>query len=174
MIRTNRTLAAALAAALMAGAAPAAAQVNPREPDPSVWLRQVYDHYRRAETAANKLHGPTDMDIVGARASRSLAALFRRENDCTRRSHEICALDWDFIIDGQDWELAKVKVGAPVVAGDRATVTVSFTNFGTPSVNVYAFVREDGAWRVDDIETRSGRDAPIRIAKLLKDYDYRQ
>ncbi len=46
---SNWALAAALAGGLIGGAAPAQAQVNMREPDPAVWLRQVYDLYQRAE-----------------------------------------------------------------------------------------------------------------------------
>jgi hypothetical protein len=31
---------------------------------------------------------------------------------------------------------------------------------------------EDGLWKVDDIEAKQGAEAPIRIAKLLRDFDY--
>ena len=160
-----------LAVALIASVAPAVAQVNPREPDPAVWLRQIYDSYHRAEApeALDKLASATE--VVGARASKLLAALFKRDADCETRSNEICALDWDFVVDGQDWRLSNVKVGALSVAGDKATVTVTFRNF-RPCVNVYDFVREDGQWKVDDIETRCKGEAPVRIAKLLRDYDY--
>ena len=41
---------------------------------------------------------------------------------------------------------------------------------GTPCVNVYSFVREGGQWKVDDIEVKAGKDKPVRIAKLLKEY----
>ena len=51
-------------------------------------------------------------------------------------------------------------------------MTVRFRNFKTPCVNVYHFVREDGLWKVDDIETKQGAEAPIRIAKMLRDFDY--
>jgi hypothetical protein len=51
-----------------------------------------------------------------------------------------------------------------------------FTNLGPPAPcgNVYYFVREDGQGKVEDIETRQGSDAPVRAAKLLSDYDYKQ
>ena len=169
----NWALAAALTAGLTAGAAPARAQVNLREPDPAVWLRQVYDLYHRAEKSP-EMDIQSATELFAKRASKSLAALLKRDDDCTEKSKIICALDWDFVIDGQAWTLSNVKVGAAVVAGDKATVTVSFRNMATACVNVYFFVRENGQWKVDDIETRSGSDAPVRIAKLLRDFDYSQ
>lgn len=60
---------------------------------------------------------------------------------------EICALDWDFVIDGQAWKLSQVKIGATVGAGDKATVTVSFRNEGDACENVYFFVRETAGGR---------------------------
>jgi hypothetical protein len=167
----DRLRVVALACALTAFAAPASAQVNAREPDPSVWLRQIYDAYHRAEKSTSMNNGP-DVGLIVKRASKSLAALFSKEDACVKKSGEICALDWDFVIDGQDWEISNVKVGAPVIDGDKATVTATFRNFKSPCVNVYFFVREDGVWKVDEIETKSGKDKPIRIGKLLKDYDY--
>ena len=169
----NWALAAALTAGLMGAAAAAGAQVNAREPDPAVWLRQVYDLYHRAEKS-KALDIPSSTELFAKRASKSLAALFKRNDDCEAEGKGVCALDWDFIIDGQDWTLSNVKVGPIVAAGDKATVTVTFRNFTTACVNVYSFVREDGQWKVDDIETKSGSDAPVRIAKLLRDYDYSQ
>lgn len=165
-------LAAALAGALIAAGAPARAQVNDGEPSPAAWLRQVYDQYRRTQDADSGKQ--PDFRIVVKRASKSLAALFKKDDDCMERSGGVCALDWDFVIDGQDYRLSNIKVGAAVVAGDKVTVTVSFKNMTTPCVNVYVFVREDGQWKVDDIETKSGAEPPVRIAKLLRDYDYSQ
>ncbi len=170
----NRMAAAALAVGLIAaqGVTPARAQVNAREPDPAVWLRQIYDLYRRAEKSS-ALEGQASDELIVKRASKSLAALFRRNRDCEVASG-ICALDWDFVIDGQDSELSNIKVGPAVVADDKATVTATFRNFKEADVNVYFFVREGGQWKVDDIETRQGSQAPVRISKLLKDYDYNQ
>lgn len=157
--------------ALVLAATPVAAQVDARA-DPAVWLKQIYAAYQRAQ-GDDKLSADVSTDLVERRASRALAALFKRDADCSRKSNEICALDWDFIIDGQDWEISQVKVGATAVAGDKATVTVSFNNMKTPCVNVYYFVREDGDWKVDDIETRPKGEKPTRIAQMLRDFkDY--
>ena len=169
----NWTLAAALAVGLMGGMASARAQVNASEPDPAVWLRQIYDLYHRHEKSS-ALNMPSSTQLFAKRASKSLAALFKRNDACDAKGDGVCALDWDFVIDGQDWTLSDVKVGSIAAAGDKATVTVTFKNFDAACVNIYYFVRENGAWKVDDIETKSGSEAPIGIAKLLRDYDYKQ
>ena len=158
--------------ALVLAATPVAAQVDPLAPIPpsgsSRSTRPI-----SAPRATISCSADVATDLVERRASRALAALFKRDADCSRKSNEICALDWDFIIDGQDWEISQVKVGATAVAGDKATVTVSFINMKTPCVNVYYFVREDGDWKVDDIETRPKGEKPTRIAQMLRDFkDY--
>lgn len=163
----QRVLVAALAIEFSAAdAAPLA-----REPDPTIWLRKIYDLYHHAETS-KETEKQTNLELIEARASKSLAALFKRDHDCEVKERGVCALDWDFIIDGQDWRLSKIDVGALVVAGDKATVTVSFDNYGTTCRNIYYFVRENGAWKVDDIEMKRGSDAPVRIAKLFRDFNY--
>ncbi len=165
-MQTFRGLALTTALLIASGAARA------EEVEPAAWLRQVYAAYERAQNN-DKLDSQVSYKLVARRASRSLAALFKRNADCEKKSSEICAIDWDFVIDGQDWELSKVNVGAAHIVGDKATVTVSFQNLKTPCVNVYYFVREGGDWKVDDIETRPKGEKPIRIAKMLRDFkDY--
>jgi hypothetical protein len=169
----NRLLATALAAGLVGavGATPAYAQINGREPDPAVWLRQIYDFYHRAEKSP-ALENKANDDLIVKRASKSLAALFKKNRDCEVKAKGICALDWDFVVDGQDYELSNITVGPAVISGDRATVTVTFNNLKEDDTNVYYFVREGGQWKVEDIETRQPSQPTTRISKLLRDYKY--
>jgi hypothetical protein len=171
MALRNWALAAAFAAGLVMAAAPARAQVNVREPDPVVWLREIYDLYLRAEKSP-ALQKQATIDLIVKRASKSFAALFRKNKACEARGQGVCALDWDFVIDGQDSQLSDITIGSAVIAGDKATVTATFKNFTDACVNTYYFVREDGQWKVDDVETKSGAEAPLRIAKMLRDYKY--
>lgn len=158
-----------IAAAQLPVEALAKVPVDMREPDPAVWLRQIYDLYQRAETVT-ALANQATYRIITRRASKSLAGLFRKNDACEKKSHGICAIDWDFVIDGQDYHLSNVSVGPADIAGDTAKVTVSFRNFDSDCVNVYTFVREDGQWKVDDVLTKSGKDAPVSVAKLLRDF----
>ncbi len=167
-IVTNWVVAAALGAALALGATSARAQVNPREPDPAKWLRQVYALYLRAEKAP-ALRAQASYQLIVKRASKTLDALFKKDEACEAKNEGICAIDWDFVIDGQISELSDIKVGPLVVAGDRGSVTVNFNNSG-PNVNVYEFVRENGQWKVDDVVTKTGTDAPSSLAALIRDF----
>ena len=49
----------AVAALLIAAAIPARAQVNAREPDPTVWLREICDLYHRMEKSSDPAAQPT-------------------------------------------------------------------------------------------------------------------
>jgi len=161
--------AALFVAAIAGGLDVAAAQVNPREPDPSAWLKQVYDLYEKAQ-ANSALDGKATTDLIEKRASKSLAALFRKDAACSKRTQGVCALDFDFVVDGQDYKLSNVDVGPTVSTGDKATVTVTFKNMDSDSRNVYTFVREGGQWKVDDVLFKSGADEPVSLAKMIKDY----
>lgn len=149
--------------------APAYAQVNANEKDPSVWVKSIYDLYLRAEKN-EKLMKQANYRLVVRRASKSLAALFRKNDECEKKEQGICALDWDFIINGQDYQLSDVSVGAAAIKGDKATVTATFKNMGGANRNIYHFVREAGVWKVEDVETRRGTVKPDRIAAILRDY----
>lgn len=158
---------AALLSALVVGSVQA--QVYFGEPDPTIWLRQVYDLYQRAEKNP-ALSGNANFELVQKRASKALTALLKKDADCSRGSQGVCALDWDFVVDGQDYQLSNVNVEQTVVNGDKANVTVTFKNFDADCKNVYAFVREGGQWKVDDVVARSGAEQPVSIAKLVRDF----
>ena len=160
-------LCTAAVALLMAGApAPAA-------PDPADWLRALYERYHRAEKD-DKLAPDSAETVAAAHASRAFKALLQRDLACEDKSHLICALDWDFFIDGQAWELKNVVVGPLQVSGAQASVTVSFENLKAIDRNLYKFVREDGAWKLDDVVTgqRGRPQMSVSIAKLLRDYKF--
>jgi hypothetical protein len=170
MTAMKRCICGALfAAGLAAGLGLAAAQVNPGEPDPSTWLKQVYALYEKAQSTP-ALDGKATTDLIEKRASKTLAALFRKDAACSKRTQGVCALDFDFVVDGQDYKISKVDVGPTVATGDKATVTVTFRNFDADSRNVYSFVREGGQWKVDDVLFKSGSDEPASLAKLISDY----
>lgn len=155
--------------ALLTLCLPARAQVNNAEADPSAWLKQVYALYQKAQSTA-ALEGKASTTLIEKRASKALAALFKKDAACSKRSQGVCALDWDFVVDGQDYKLSDVDVGPSVVDGDKASVTVTFTNLDAKCRNVYTFVREGGQWKVDDILTKSGADESVSVAKLIRGY----
>lgn len=139
--------------------------------DPTVWLGQVYDLYHRAERQLDLLKDSSE-GVAARHASRRFAAQIKRDVDCEVKSHEICALDWDFIVNGQAWELSNVKVGALQASGDRASVLATFNNLKSANRNVFEFVSEDGAWKLDDVVSGQDGRAPIRISRVLRDFKF--
>ena len=142
--------------------------VNPAEPDPSVWLKQIYALYQKAQkNEALQAQGNhrTRRDARLQGASRSVSARRRlREEESRRLRARLGFRDrWPGL------RISQVKVGPTEIAGDKASVTVSFVNMKTPCVNVYSFVKEGGVWKVDDIETRPKGQEPTRIAKMLRE-----
>ena len=141
--------------------------------DPALWLRQTYELYARAEKNPDLLKDSAET-LAERRASRRFKALLDRDLACEIKTHEICAIDWDFIVNGQDWALSHVEVGPLQASGPRGIVTVTFVNMKSTNRNVYEFVREDGAWKLDDVVTgqRGRPQMSVSIARLLRDYKF--
>ena len=84
-----------------------------------------------------------------------LRGLLERARDTGRR-RGVAVIDFDPIIDGQDWTIDAVGVtlSAPPADG-RAEVTAHFNNAGDDVSVVYDLVEVDGGWRVDNIRTEN-------------------
>ena len=82
--------------------------------------------------------------------SDALRALYDTDADLTPEG-EMGALSFDPYIDGQDYEITDFEIGTPVVDGERATVEVTFANFGDLRDLVYDLVFENGGWKIDDV-----------------------
>jgi hypothetical protein len=66
---------------------------------------------------------------------------------------EVGPLDFDPFISAQDYQLKDLSIKSQAISGDTATVVVEFMNFDYWTELTYSFVRENGAWRVDDIRS---------------------
>lgn len=71
--------------------------------------------------------------------------------DATTARGEVGALDGDPLYDAQDTQIKRFMVGAAVVAGEKATVPVTFTNYGKKKTVTFALVKEGVKWKIDDI-----------------------
>ena len=79
---------------------------------------------------------------------------------------ELPIIDFDPYINAQDYELSDLVVSHPAIAGDTATVVVSFLNFGEPQDIRFTLVRRVEGWKIDDIEALGG-EYPWRLSELL-------
>ena len=95
--------------------------------------------------------------------SKSLAALFARDDVYQDEAGEMGHIGADPFINGQDGEVKKLNFDTIPVAAGKATVLANFRSFGKPMVVTFKMLRENGGWRIDDIvNTFEGKDYSVR------------
>ena len=97
--------------------------------------------------------------------SQALQALYDNDAAVTPAGDQ-GALSFDPYIDGQDFDISDFSIGAAGIAGDYASVDVSFSNFGEPRSLTYELVLEDGGWRIDDLVSNNP-DNPYRLSQIF-------
>ncbi len=86
--------------------------------------------------------------------SDGLTRLF--EADAQASQGEVGAIDFDPVVNGQDFDIENLRFGEAEITGPSAVVTVHFDNLSVPVTLRYALTDEDGNWQVDDIESIEG------------------
>ena len=71
------------------------------------------------------------------------------------------ALEADPLYFAQDTDLKNFVVNAPEINGDAAKVVVTFLNFKEKERFVYSLVKENGAWKISDIDY--GKDSLVKV-----------
>ena len=138
----NRRIFVALAGFVLA----ACSQAQPGA-DPVATIQPLYAPYIEGRNP------PTLLDA--APWTPELRALLQRAQAMSRDSGEP-VIDFDPIIDGQDWDIDAVAVTlvAPPAEG-RAEIAARFTNSGDDVAVIYDLVEADGGWRVDNVRTET-------------------
>ncbi|PZN96184.1 MAG: hypothetical protein DCF30_17975 [Hyphomicrobiales bacterium] len=154
-------LAFATSPALSAGTGPEA----PIREAYAITVRQL------AGSGAYAVPAPWQPPNRGRLMSKSLAALFARDELYQQEAGEIGHVGADPFLSGQDGEVKNLKVTVTEPpANGRALVTASFRSFKQPVSVRFRMVEEGGAWRIDDIVNRvEGKDYPVR-AELSQPY----
>lgn len=135
---------------LILGAALAAAQAAPPAypgvADPIAFLRGRYAEYERG--------GPLTSLALDTYASDRLRARLHAFDEAAG-GQEVDSLDW--WVDGMDWALGRVALAREAAPdASRQTLVARFRNHGRPVRLRFAFVRERGAWYLDEV-VRPGR-----------------
>jgi uncharacterized protein DUF3828 len=109
--------------------------------DPLTFIKAIYATYK------------TDNDNPGLENiySTRLQALVDKDEKETPEG-EVGRIDWDVFINGQDWKLSGLKISLVSKNADRAQVRAIFKNFDKANDMLFDLVRENGAWRIDDIQ----------------------
>jgi hypothetical protein len=98
--------------------------------------------------------------------SKRLQALIDKDEKETPEG-EVGRIDWDLVVDGQDWQLSALKIAEVSRSDTAAQVRATFKNFDDPRDMLYTLVLEDGHWRINDIaETLKPR---WTMSKILRD-----
>ena len=143
-------------AAFLAGLTllPVPVLAQPQFEDPADLVAYAYEPYSSGAfpDEMTELFSPTLKQMWDEMAQRS-------------EEMEMPIIDFDPFINAQDYDLSEIMIADPAIDGDRATVAVSFVNFGEPHEMRFSLVRLDG-WMIDDIESIGG-EYPWRLSELL-------
>lgn len=114
------------------------------EGDPVSVVRELYRVHGEYEKTKQQAWQPPHRDRFFARALAAAIARAHRQN----------RIDFDFIYDGQDFQISELAIQPGPAAGGKATVVATFKNFKEPKRLEYELVRERGAWRIAEIRSR--------------------
>jgi hypothetical protein len=118
--------------------AAAAAEAAP-DSDPVALIKAIYATYETDTPGLENIY------------STRLQALLDKDEKETPEG-EVGRIDWDVFVNGQDWKLSELKITLVSKTADRAQIRASFKNFGDANNILFDLVRENGAWRVDDVQ----------------------
>jgi hypothetical protein len=114
----------------------------------------VADLYKQHDAQKGPFFQYKDRAIVDKYFTRSTADLIWK--DATTVKGEVGALGADPLYDAQDTEIKNFTIGKASLNGEKASVTVSFENFGEKKIITFALVTEGGKWKIDDISYNGG------------------
>lgn len=160
-----------VAAALLAGTAPALAE-TPAASDPVAILTAIYT---RAAKGKGEGGGAFIIENKAAKAkylSKALVALWAKADAHTPKG-DVGPVDFDPVTNSQEPDVKSFKVDAEKMEADKATIAVTITghrNDRKPADLIvrYDFVREANSWKIDDIKGSSGGEA-WSIRRMLTD-----
>ena len=117
--------------------------------DPKSVVEAAYEPY---------LSQDFDWSSYDAAALRSagLNALYEQDAKESEAAGEVGRLDFDPLINGQDYDITDLEIGDADIRGDQAGVLVSFANMGTRSKMFILLAREGDRWLIDDVQSSEG------------------
>jgi hypothetical protein len=111
----------------------------------------VADLYKQHDAKKSPFFQSKDRALVDKYFAKSLADMIWK--DATRKNqNEVGVLDGDPLYNAQDTEIKNFKVGAADVKSDKATVVVTFDNFGAKQTLKFSLAQEKNAWKISDID----------------------
>jgi Protein of unknown function (DUF3828) len=110
--------------------------------DPVALITSIYKVYT----------ADTQQPPIGGFYSRRLQALIEADEKNTPQG-DAGKIDWDVFVDGNNWEIGKLKIAAVAQSATTAQVRAQFDSLGRAHDVSFDLVREDGGWRIDDVRS---------------------
>jgi hypothetical protein len=128
-------------------------------------VKALYAPYMKGSANADNLPDLRSPKLYTRRVGKLLAAL---EKSC-KDAQDVCGPDFDFIVNGQDFDLTEFKVTETSAGADAARVDVSFKNMARPTKITFSMKNGDRGWVIDDlIAAKLGDDAGYKLDDVLK------
>jgi hypothetical protein len=78
---------------------------------------------------------------------------------------EVGHIDFDPLYSAQDMKISNLRIGVPVLEGNRATVPVSFNNYNQKVKITFRLVHVKEGWKIENIDYGGGSD----LVKILSE-----
>ena len=111
-------------------------------------------HAEEFKTSRFRIMSGKDRKLLDKYFDKNLADLIWK--DLTTHVGEVGVLDFDPFYNAQDADIKSLKVSPAVVEGDKANATVTFTNYGKKEKLIYTLVKQNGVWKISDIDYGEG------------------
>ncbi len=150
---------------LLALALSASAFAAPKE-SPAQIVQKLYDAYQQPSVQENTA-------AFEDYASAELKALLAKDEQLA--GDEIGCLDYDFVIQGQDYDAESIKKTLKIKALDKESVEAKFTNFD-PTTVIYKFACTENQCEITDLleedqETHKPKSFKEGLANCLVDLE---
>ena len=150
---------------LLALALSAGAFATPKE-SPAQIVQKLYDAYQQPSVQENTA-------LFEDYASAELKALLAKDEQLA--GDEIGCLDYDFVIQGQDYDAESIKKTLKIKALDKESVEAKFTNFD-PTTVIYKFACTENQCEITDLleedqETHKPKSFKEGLANCLADLE---
>ena len=120
----------------------------PQPDTPEALIQSLYAHH---QPGRHKEMSTCDRRAMARYCDEKLTALFQKDCDCGKRTHEVCNLDWDPFYDAQDFgpEAPNPRVKR---IGESDDYEVTITNIDEVHLT-YEIKKTKAGWRIANIKT---------------------
>lgn len=134
---------------------------------PEQIVRKLYDAYFQPSVQESSV-------VFEDYASAELKALLAKDEQLA--GDEIGCIDYDFVIQGQDYDAESIKKTLKIKALDKESVEAKFQNFDTPATVIYKFACDDKQCQITDLleedqETHKPKSFKEGLANCLADLE---